>query len=217
MSHFVVFVFHRDDQYVDELLAPYNENLCVKPYIAYTVADAIAESRKSVEDYKNGRYKEYISDPDTYMKKYNFKDDSCHIKYMRDEFPEKLKWSDDEHYQHFIEDFDKDDIDKDGNIWSSYNPDSKWDWYSEGGWGDFLESKNGGFTDEDYVSEVKFTKDAVPFAFIDSKGVWHERGTMGWFACVSNEKESKTWEDEFFNYVENLDDDMMVSVINCHI
>lgn len=216
MSHFVVFVFHRDDQYVDELLAPYNENLRVKPYIAYTVASAIAESKKTIEDCKNGRYKEFMSDPDAYMAKYRFAPDSSHIKYLRDEFPKKLTWTDEEHYKNFIEDVDQDNIDKDGNIWSSYNPDSKWDWYSEG-WGDFLKTKAGQTTDEDYVKNVEFTKDAVPFAFIDSRGMWRERGEMGWFACVANEKDRVDWENEFFNYVNNLDGDMMVSVIDCHI
>ena len=36
MSHFPVSVIHRADQDVEALLAPYNENIEVEPYIEYT-------------------------------------------------------------------------------------------------------------------------------------------------------------------------------------
>lgn len=48
-------------------------------------------------------------------------------------------------------------------------------------------------------------------------GVWYERGEMGWWACVSNEKEESEWEEEFNKLIENLPDDTLLTVVDCHI
>lgn len=56
----------------------------------------------------------------------------------------------------------------------------------------------------------------VPFAFIkDSK--WYEKGTMGWFACVIDEKEKKSWEAEFMEMFMALPDDTVLTIVDCHI
>ena len=36
MSHFAVAVIHEKEQDIDEMLAPYNENIDVEPYVEYT-------------------------------------------------------------------------------------------------------------------------------------------------------------------------------------
>lgn len=36
----------------------------------------------------------------------------------------------------------------------------------------------------------------VPFALVDPKGRWLEKGEMGWFACVSNEKKPTDWKKQ---------------------
>ena len=41
MSHFTVAVFHRPDQTIEELLAPYDESLRVEKYINFTRKEAI--------------------------------------------------------------------------------------------------------------------------------------------------------------------------------
>ena len=40
---------------------------------------------------------------------------------------------------------------------------------------------------------------------------------MGWWAMVSDEKENSDWEREFKEFVDKLDGDTMVTVIDCHI
>lgn len=50
MSHFAVLVLHEEDQSIEDLLAPYDENLEVKPYIKYTRTQAINKMR---EEYPN--------------------------------------------------------------------------------------------------------------------------------------------------------------------
>lgn len=46
-------------------------------------------------------------------------------------------------------------------------------------------------------------------------GVWSERGKMGWWACVSNEKAD--WDRQFNAALDALPDDCWLSVVDCHI
>lgn len=55
------------------------------------------------------------------------------------------------------------------------------------------------------------------FGYLDAAQGWVERGEMGWFACVSNEKEPNEWEDQFARLLAAVPADHFVSVVNCHI
>lgn len=226
MSHFCVYVFSKDTD-VESLLAPYDENIEVVPYVKYTREQAIAEVRKEIEDYKNSLYAEFLADPKAYKEKakktaFNEERYKSHINYLENEFPKMLEWTDEECYEYKAKWYkDNDMIDDNGNLLSTYNPKSKWDWYSQGGrWGNGLILKNGELTDEDYISEIDWEKSGRPFAFITPDGEWHERGEMGWWACVSNEKDSNDWESEYNNAIQkmlNEDEEIMVTLIDCHI
>lgn len=50
MSHFVVAVFHEEDQSVDELLAPYDEEIKYAPYLKYSKQEAINYVRKNYRE-----------------------------------------------------------------------------------------------------------------------------------------------------------------------
>ena len=94
------------------------------------------------------------------------------------------------------------------------NPNAKWDWYSEGGrWNGYIFNKEGKTTDCELLTEVDWEKmfskdedgyDHIPFCFVDDEGVWHEKGEMGWFAMVANEKKKDDWHAEFKDYVNAL-------------
>ena len=221
MSHFVVYVFSKDfERDVEELLAPYDENLEYEPYVEYTREQAIASEREEILNYKNTIYAEYIADPEAYEKEYALTDNDGHIKYLRDEFPKRLSWTDDECYEEKKKWYDEESIDKDGNLLSTRNPKAKWDWYVVGGrWAAGLMTLHGEPTDEDYVSEIDWDKTVIPFAFVTPDGVWHERGTMGWWACVSNEKLLEDWTKEFKDVVEELKKDKTakITLVDCHI
>lgn len=135
MSHYKVAVFTKENgPDVDELLAPYDENIRVERYLDKTKAELIADGKAEIERCKNGKYAEYLKDPEKYLREtcHGCRDDS-HFKFLSEEFPERLKWTDEEIYQHQIQYYDAEDIDEDGNTYSTYNPKSKWDWYSFGG------------------------------------------------------------------------------------
>lgn len=127
MSHFPVSVIHRADQDVEALLAPYDENIEVEPYIEYTREQAIEHARK----YRAERLKDAS-------------DEEC--------------WND------MAEDYEPDRVDADGNLWSTYNPKPKWDWWSFGGrWSGELITKSGEYTDECLVKELDVTLNKVDY------------------------------------------------------
>lgn len=115
------------------------------------------------------------------------------------------------------------------------NPNAKWDWWAEGNrWDGYIFGKGGGqhncleFDEVDW--DKMFTKenengyDHIPFCYVDMDGHWAEKGEMGWWAIVSNEKEPETWEEEvksFVKHVQEMPDyvrkNILVYAIDFHI
>lgn len=56
----------------------------------------------------------------------------------------------------------------------------------------------------------------VTFAVLKD-GVWYERGRMGWWASVSDEKSASDWNTEFSKLLDGLPPETLVSVYDCHI
>jgi len=48
-------------------------------------------------------------------------------------------------------------------------------------------------------------------------GKWYEKGEMGWWGCVSNKKEPEEWSEQFKKLFEEIPDDTLLSVYDCHI
>lgn len=48
-------------------------------------------------------------------------------------------------------------------------------------------------------------------------GQWHERGKMGWWACVSDEVSDEEWSEKFRQLLDELPDDTLLTVVDCHI
>lgn len=49
------------------------------------------------------------------------------------------------------------------------------------------------------------------------EGEWYEKGEMGWFGMVSDEKSKYDWSARFMDILDNLSDDAVLSVVDCHI
>ncbi len=65
MSHFSVAVIHEEGQRIDELLAPYDEEIEYAPYLKYTRQVAIAHARKDypyMADKSDEEYFELVAD-----------------------------------------------------------------------------------------------------------------------------------------------------------
>ena len=229
MSHFTVAVFHRPDQDIEKLLAPYDENLRVEPYVKFTREEAIAYARKQ---YKS------VAD---------MSDDSC--------------------YAYMAEDYK---TDAEGNLLSTYNPKSKWDWWTEGGrWADMLKV-DGKKVDSARVADIDFTPDPLEYeaalrywdvvvehqekrpgeeyvslygeqyyldyygdretyarymtqfstyAVVTPDGEWHEKGRMGWFGASSETPdEARDWEEHYRErFLDTADPDWILTIVDCHI
>jgi hypothetical protein len=48
-------------------------------------------------------------------------------------------------------------------------------------------------------------------------GKWLERGEMGWFGVVSDEKDHDDWAQSFTNFLNSLPPDTFISIVDCHI
>jgi len=157
MSHFTVAVFsNKDGSSVEELLAKYDENIVVEPYVEYTREQLIAKERKDMLDYQAGTYAEYLRNPEEYLERYCRGDrENQHYKYLSEEFPKRLDWSDGELYLHGIRYYEADRIGENGEVYSTYNPDSKWDWYVVGGrFSGMLLRKSTNSAESDWVDEA---------------------------------------------------------------
>ena len=125
MSHFSVGVICESPADVDKLLAPYSENIEVEPYIIRTKAEMIADGRKHKAMYEE--------------KSENHARSGIFVEAQSDEDFYNLEKEDCYEY------------DNDGNELTTYNPKSKWDWYSIGGrWGCELKIR---FTEENDLGE----------------------------------------------------------------
>lgn len=211
MSHFCVYVFHDENTTVDELLAPYDENIEFAPYVLYTKEQAIAKVRSEIEDFRNGIYKEYLEDPVKYKEKWGHL--KTHIEYLENEFPKKLNWTDEECYEDIAK-WRREEgmVAEDGSILSTYNPKAKWDWYQVGGrWRGVIPG------DKVKMSEVDIDTIDTPYAFVTTDGEWVERCKMGWFGISSNEMNKDEWDSKFREYLKTLDKDIILTLVDCHI
>jgi hypothetical protein len=131
--------------------------------------------------------------------------------------------------------------------YSTYNPDSKWDWYELGGrWANSIKTKSGEFVDECLLGEIDltpftdddyeegkdwsgkpckqlkesvkyhYTENSLPFCIIIN-GKWYEKGKMGWWAMVSDEKDTDDWHGEVLDLLKSLPEDSEVHNIDFHI
>lgn len=270
-------------------LEPFDENLEMPRYVKYTKDGLIAKGRKEIEHYKNNIYAQYLENPEKYLANSS----PGHTKYITEEFPKKLNWSDEEIYADQIENYDDENIGGEGEVYSTYNPKSKWDWYSLGGrWTGMLKLKEGatgeigspgimtedapkGYCDSALIKDIDFegmvaidfekysklyeefekevvedskkhaikaifdygirnigtdekfipeTKEAYvkrntqfhTFAVLKD-GEWFERGEMGWWGIVKDEKDPDEWQNKFDELLKSLPEDTLISVYDVHI
>ena len=216
MSHFIGLMFGGDES----VLYQYDENMKVKPYVRYTKKEAIEEAR---EQHKR-RY--LCVSQNLGRNPLHWDDWMKNVAAIGQNMTDEQAWEQAKDWGY--------EIDKDDNLLSTYNPDSKWDWYQVGGrWGGYLPLKESQtvtfegenyeftYTDECVVKEVDwdtyFREHTSPFCFITTTGEWHEKAEMGWWAMTANDKEENDWIKEFKDYLNILDPDTVITAIDFHI
>jgi hypothetical protein len=68
---------------------------------------------------------------------------------------------------------------------------------------------------EQYIQNAR-NRALTTFAVLKD-GQWYERGDMGWWGCVSDEKDQDAWNREFSSLIDGLPDDTLMTVVDCHI
>ena len=138
MSHFTVLVIGDN---AETQLEPFDENIRMAKHVEHTKKELIKRGKKDIKAYEKGYYADYLKDPKKYELEFTNKG---HLDYVKNEFPKKLKWTDAQIYKDQIRWYEKEDIGKDGEVYTTRNPKSKWDWYSLGGrWMGYFKSKEG--------------------------------------------------------------------------
>ena len=231
MSHFTVAVVTKDKNKLNDILAPYSEELEVAPYIYRTKEQIIKEEKnikeRILKDQQEG--KEIVE----YLKPYLTAN------------------TDEEFYKLGI--YDDDLTDEYGNELSTYNPNSKWDWYDIGGrWKNSLLTKinnedtfeNNSFAEHIFnfkdnkkapdgykwvngakIKDIDFNKmnegKEEPFytwALVDEEG-WYEQGKMGWWATHNATNDSTNeFINKFYEYIKKEENqDKYLIIVDCHI
>lgn len=189
-------------------LEPFDENIEVAPYARGEVTD---EDKKRMLDYYNTKAG-YV------------------FKTFEECYKEKgIDWNGNRYR-----------LDEDG-VWreyTTYNPNSKWDWYSLGGrWsGCFIKLKDGAIgvsgrgslvmdnkpgIDQAYKKDIDFEKierkEFIPYAVI-YKGEWISRGDMGWWGITTKEHfNEEEWEKKVWELIDSVPDVTLFSFYDLHI
>lgn len=221
MSHFVTVVILPEgtrriaiESMIGELLEPFNENLEVDPYeedchcvgwkAQMEVTGQVNETLGHIKDIRENYWK--LPEEE--------RTDELWEKLIapRRELEKRLL---SEHALKDAPDPECEDCQGTGTRMSTSNPNAKWDWWVVGGRWDgwilgpkFEEScrdQNGfNFGDEHHqpdrnmrvIKDIPIKEESdhyTPFAVLTPDGSWHEKGEMGWWAVVSNEKDKDDW------------------------
>lgn len=164
MSHYCVAIITKEypkANLIEDILAPYDENLSVPYYIEQTKEQFLEKKRRELEEYRTqGPYAKYIQNPEEYAKNVS---NPGHLEYVKN-FMSEYNKTDEELLDERRQDIPtckSDDgcsyIDEADNIWSTYNPKSKWDWWVIGGrWDGSLPLKDGTYENIAKVGDVDF-------------------------------------------------------------
>ena len=230
MSHFRMAVIIPDDSVdLHELMAPYDENIRVEPYVYLTRAEALEEARGKIAEAAK-RIDEGTGDTyDRQLASHADDDDDALIAWYADRWCERER-------------------DADDNLLSTYNPDSKWDYYGEietltlKEWAESgrdeteeelrkdwrkLSSRGDGFWSaayykENYGDEDTFVKSCLlpaGWGVVTPDGAWHAPGDVGWFGMDDATAQSRReWAETFHEkFIEPYDPEAKVVIVDCHI
>lgn len=159
MSHYIVMAIQRDgeNKSVDELMAPYDENLDVEPYVRWTKADLLEIERdRCLACQKGLKVAEEVGwDEEEYGKRSLTENlpSIPWLKAVRDRYAQIADATDEELWP-LIQKSYADRLDADGNYVSTRNPMARWDYWGEG-CGESLSPKEGADPEEwDYDSAI---------------------------------------------------------------
>lgn len=241
MSHFSVTVLIPGDTPLNEiedavtrLLAPYDEDIETEPYeekCRCVGCDAGTDARQRAEaetDFHGRRAAMLMDRPDERGDEWDAKwarmCDECDA--SRDRILAADHRKDDA-------DLECDECHGTGTRMSTYNPESKWDWYVIGGrWDGYITDETvptaadcpAGAAREHFGPHIAHGQnvrlanalrdDYSTYAIVTPDGEWCEKGKMGWWAVSTNE--DPDWPENIKSIFAKHDDCLAV-MVDCHI
>ena len=183
MTHFTVGIivpsheFSKLQAFIAEQMAPYDESLEVDPYVCYSLEQAQEDLTRDIT-----RFERIIQRKDA---SYNLEKCQEHLEKLRVTTPDEKYCENVEYHEHF---------NSKGEPTSTYNPDSKWDWYVIGGrWDGWINDRdisNNSVSHNIATTEAALERNRIPHAIITPDGEWHEQGQMGWFGIMLTENDA---------------------------
>ena len=132
------------------------------------------------------------------------------IDYARANFQRCKNASDEECWKFMAE--DAEETDEAGNIYSTFNPNTRWDWWEEGGRWKGLLKVGDKKVDSAFVKDVDFSESFSTYAVLTPDGEWHEQENTGLFS--SDEEWNKHYKERF---IDTADPNLMLTIVDCHI
>ena len=214
MSHFTVAVIHTEDENIEDVLAPFQENNmgdCPEEYLEFNDV-----TEENLHDYENGTTKK-IQSPQGVLEspyddrfknpKWDFRSDKEVLRYVYPEGyvevekPNKELWATFDEYMSDYCGYTKDEERGTYGYWE--NPEARWDWYQVGGrWKGMLRVRpgtEGGHGSASLIAGTDTEKEADPLWCDGAKIAdvdWNAMKTLG------DAKRAK-WYDEAMQWVED--------------
>jgi hypothetical protein len=182
MTHFTVGIIVSQGEpdvegFIARQMEPYYEHTEAEPYVCYSLEQAAQDIASTIH-----RLELIVSRKEPH---YDIAKCRENLEQLRRMTPEQKYAERIRHHEHFNDR---------GEPISTYNPDSKWDWYVIGGrWDGWINDKETGgesVTDNTATTDQAIARDKIPHAIITPDGEWHENGQMGWWAILLTENEN---------------------------
>lgn len=142
MAHFSLAVILKDGnlESLDSIMEKFDNNKEVEKYINYTKEEAINTGKKVIRNTFE-KYNRFLIEEETKDK--TNKEYIDEIKEDIRDYAKKIEhYTDEDYYDYIAYDYTEDMIDKEGNLYSTYNPNSKWEsWEIGGRWNNYLTLK----------------------------------------------------------------------------
>ena len=228
MSHIATAVFHRQDQSVEELLAPYDEGMKVAPYIVFTREEAIDYARehydmeeRTDEECWQMMAEDALADEDGNIYSAYNPQSQWDWWVIGGRFSGMLLKDGEQADSGRVGDlefpFDEEAYEKALRFWDvavDHKPAREGERshtiYKEQYYRDFY---------GDRETYARFQTQFSTFAVITPDGAWHSRGKMGWWGCSSETpEEAREWEDSYQRrFLDSADPEWYVTIVDCHI
>ncbi|MFI1912411.1 hypothetical protein [Nocardia sp. NPDC020380] len=135
--------------------------------------------------------------------------------------PERAIWTDEQVYDHWIKQYDTDEIGPGGEVYTTSNPEGQWDYWSIGGifnpfWKVRGTPESGPLpTDTAQLRDIIRESLTSTYAVIDLDGEWHQRRGGQWNA-VADPAEVEEWRQTYEHIIDMLPADSWLVQIDCH-